>query len=364
MTDIDTLRADILAHLESIGIGKDKSPSKDQLRAIQDAHRREVMSTLVSRLGLSRLETSLSYIADGEDVDPTAISPYLVKAHADTWQSDLFQTAFASVWSVAAAPGWGRAQRYLVMDRQNKKLIGLFGLCDPARAISARESYIGWDWDQRKDRRVHILSAYIVGAVPPYSMLLGGKLVASLLASREVSDAWIDQYEIPVVLITITSALGRSSIYNRCRLVQDGRRVVDLIHVGSTKGYGDFHLSSDILRRLRPLAADDMSAASGWKIRIMSKAGRKLGLPDLAYHGVQRPMYVLPLIRDVQAYLRGEHDRVEYTTLSVDEISRLALDRWVIPRSIRKPEWKDFKASTLQDKLIADLNLDWQPRLL
>ena len=35
-----------------------------------------------------------------------------------------------------------------------------------------------------------MMDGYVVGAVPPYNMLLAGKLVTSLIASREVADVF------------------------------------------------------------------------------------------------------------------------------------------------------------------------------
>ena len=35
---------------------------------------------------------------------------------------------------------------------------------------------------------VDMMDAYVLGAVPPYNMLLGGKLVASLVRSRDIYD--------------------------------------------------------------------------------------------------------------------------------------------------------------------------------
>ena len=119
--------------------------------------------------------------------------------------------------------------RFLVEDAHNGKLIGLFGLCDPVFSVAARDAWIGWDLNARKARLRNVLEAFILGAVPPYSMLLGGKLVAMLCASDEVRRAFQRKYgegtslitgapaDGRLALIATTSALGRSSIYNRLR---------------------------------------------------------------------------------------------------------------------------------------------------
>ena len=38
------------------------------------------------------------------------------------------------------------------------------------------------------------MDAYVLGAVPPYSFLIGGKMVAALMGSQEVKDAYERKY--------------------------------------------------------------------------------------------------------------------------------------------------------------------------
>ena len=127
------------------------------------------------------------------------------------------------------------------------------------------------------------MDAYVVGALPPYSQLIGGKLVAALMGSKEVKDAYERKYlglesviskkenRARLVLLTTTSALGRSSIYNRLSIPGGPR----FVRIGATKGFGHFHLSGGIFEALREyLAASRHPYASGhrfgmgpnWKI--------------------------------------------------------------------------------------------------
>ena len=71
------------------------------------------------------------------------------------------------------------------------------------------------------------MDAFVLGAVPPYNALCGGKLIALLATSIEVRNAFSERYQDHVTLIsqrrvdarlalvTTSSALGRSSVYNR-----------------------------------------------------------------------------------------------------------------------------------------------------
>ena len=139
------------------------------------------------------------------------------------------------LWSVPVSQGFGRRLRFLVKDRQNDRLIGLFALGDPVFNLSARDKLIGWTHQDRCDRLVHVMDAYVVGAVPPYSHIIGGKLVAALMTSQEVKRSYERKYlgtesvirgkkhRARLVLLTTTSALGRSSIYNRLSILAGTR---------------------------------------------------------------------------------------------------------------------------------------------
>ena len=142
--------------------------------------------------------------------------------------------------------------------------MGLLGLGDPVYAIKARDDWIGWDTETKAKRLYHVMDAYVLGAVPPYSQLLGGKLVALTTACNEVRRAFKRRYaghaslisrkkrEPHLALVTTVSALGRSSLYNRVkyrdRLVFEG--------IGFTGGWGDFHFSDGVYESLAEFAAN------------------------------------------------------------------------------------------------------------
>jgi hypothetical protein len=119
--------------------------------------------------------------------------PRLELVEADTWQSDLFRLAGLS-WSVPVSAGFGRRLRYLVWDDSNEKLIGIIALGDPVFNLKVRDELIDWTSKDRAKRLVNIMDAYVLGAVPPYNFLLGGKLVASLIRTKEVRDDFAKKY--------------------------------------------------------------------------------------------------------------------------------------------------------------------------
>jgi hypothetical protein len=232
-------------------------------RSIRRRHEHAVAKRIArAESALAKHESKLlAFIASGREVDPQNIKPRLVQVEPDTLESKLFRYACLH-WSIPISDGYGRRLRFLIFDGNNGKLMGLFGLGDPVYAIKARDEWIGWDSSAKAARLYHVMDAYVLGAVPPYSRLLAGKLVALAATCEEVRKAFAKRYgnrvsvisgrkrEPYLVLITTTSALGRSSLYNRVKI---GRRVV-FESVGFTGGWGEFHFSDGVYEDISEFA--------------------------------------------------------------------------------------------------------------
>src|SRR5690606_37794637 len=195
----------------------------------------------------------IKHFASGAELDVERICPRIELVRSGTWQGDLFR--FASYyWRIPISEGYGRRLRFLVWDDYHGKLMGLFALGDAVFNLRARDDFIGWDHHRRMDAMVNLMDAYALGAVPPYNMLLGGKLIASLIRSQDVVDIFQAKYHDSVgvisgkskhaklVAVTTTSALGRSSLYNRLKL--NGQPIFH--QIGSTSGWGHFHVSDEL----------------------------------------------------------------------------------------------------------------------
>src|SRR6185295_9530155 len=147
--------------------------------------------------GRPRLRTKeaalLKRIASGSEICPAKIRPRLVIVARRSFEELLFR--YASLhWSIPVSSGYGRRLRFLVIDEQNDKLIGIIGLGDPVFALKARDNWIGWSNADRELRLRYVADAFVLGAVPPYSYLLCGKLVALLAASDEIREAFCEKY--------------------------------------------------------------------------------------------------------------------------------------------------------------------------
>ena len=381
--DREALRRDIISHLQSITLNGNRPSgalSKDQIRYMHRLHREAKRERIRQALG-NKLDRFVGEIANGDEVHPENIRPYLVEARSGTRHGDLFRFA-TLLWSIPVSQGYGRRLRFLVRDRENGKLIGIFALGDPVFNLRARDAWIGWDQAGRREKLVNLMDAYAVGAVPPYSNLLGGKLVTSLIASREVADVFEERYgdrkgiisgsrkRARLALIIVTSALGRSSMYNRLKLFANNETregnspVVELLKIGTTTGYGHFQISDELFSRLREFLrgtehpyVDGHQFGNGpnWRIRLLRVGLESIGLnADYTLkHGIQREVYAMPIASNSRDFLTGTDRELVFNHRSVEEISNLAKGRWVVPRGHRNPAYREFRREELLDPVRA-----------
>jgi hypothetical protein len=278
---------------------------------------------------------------------------------ADDEMAALFRLA-SLWWSVPVSRGFGRRFRILVFDKSNNKLIGLLGLTDPVFNLRVRDSWIGWDVRDREQRLAHVMDAYVLGAVPPYNQLLGAKLMALIATSDFVRGIFRKRYRSTrsvilkrefdgrLALVTATSALGQSSIYNR--LTFGGVKVFE--PVGFTEGYGHFHLANGTYASLKEylaLLGDDeidrfrFGKGPNYRLRVVRKALEYLDLPaDLLRHGIQRAVYMAPLAKNTAAFLRGDADRLHWHTRPVHDLVAWWRERWLLPRASRDSSFQSF----------------------
>jgi hypothetical protein len=359
------LRTRVLNLLQEQGfqIGNDglvlqRSYRKEQIRKIHALSRQERL-TLERPFVLRWLPKLLKYFAAGSEIEPTRIDPYPVVVEGDYEMAALFRLA-SLWWSVPVSRGFGRRFRVLVFDRYNGKLFGLLGMTDPVFNLRARDLWIGWDAGQRERRLAHVMDAYVLGAVPPYNRLLGAKFMALLAASDFTRAIFRKRYgksrsiilnrklDGRLAMVTATSALGISSIYNRLQF--DGDEVFR--PVGFTEGYGHFHLANgtyeQLRKYLRRLGDDEISrftygSGPNYRMRVVRKALAHLRLPpDLLRHGIRRAVYVAPLARNSTAFLRGDNERLRYYGRPVEDLVAFWRHRWMLPRVLRDSSYRNF----------------------
>ena len=365
------LKRKVRRHLKRVGFKRDEdgilylpADSKEAIRAAHQLQRSE-RSVRQADFLKAKFPQLSKHFATGAEVNPETVRPRLERVHSGSWQADLFKLA-SLTWSVPVSPGFGRRLRYLVWDDGHKRLMGILAIGDPVFNLRSRDEYIGWTGEQRGTQLVHTMDAYVLGAVPPYNQLLGGKVVAALLRTREIYDDFLAVYgaregvisrkvnQARLAAITTTSSMGRSSVYNRVKL--DG--TFYLKPIGYSSGYGHFHIPDKLfqdlreyLRKKRHSYADEHAFGKGpnWRMRVTRAALDMIGMrSNLMMHGVKREVFICEMASNTVKFLKGEEAELDISGLkSVDEVASKACKRWLVPRAARQTGYRQWTKQDL-----------------
>jgi hypothetical protein len=335
------IRGKILANLRKYGISWDRAEAKLTVPDFRQTQAKLAKHTNPSSdLYFAKVQ---KYIAAPEDIDILKVRPYLIpvdksEEHHRTWSYAI------SHWSIPVTAGYGRRLRYFVFDAQNDKLIGIVGLTDPVIGLEARDvKSIGWSVEQKLERLYNCMTAYVLGAIPPYNRILGGKLVALTVLFPEVRKLFYEKYKNSksiiekrqkkpyLVYVDTLGAFGKSSIYTR---------LLNWEFIGYTKGQSHIHITAngswELIKKVVPHEAFTTykyGQGPNWKMRILRQGLHELGLSEeMMSIGWQRGYYRCTLAENWQEYLRGEANRVIWKNRDEAELVDYWNTRWVIPR--------------------------------
>jgi hypothetical protein len=196
---------------------------------------------------------------------------------------------------------------WLVFDGSggDRRLMGAFGLNSSPYSLRARDTYLKWNGAGGDDRKrvglLCVLDMPLCISLPPYSRLLGGKLVAGLALTDLVNAAFVEKYSarLPrggslLAVVTLCATGLHCPIFNRIMLRPGGmyRRV------GATAGFSTafvsdrtIHFARGVVREAKKEMRKPLFAKS---MRIVKSALETCGLPGerLLKLGVQKGVYV------------------------------------------------------------------------
>ena len=242
-----------------------------------------------------------------------------------------------------------------------------------------------------KGRRIgtNILEITTCGAIAPYNHMLGGKLVALMLLSPQISNDYARRYnDAPTIIrsqlknkrvapdntlvwLNTTSLFSHgSSQYERLRLpagvIAPDQEEIRYHYIGNTTGYGTIQFSAKTVRSLDVV----MQAKRGFrdvnnifgegaspKLRKLTSGLKTLGFnPRLALlHHQERRIYSMPLFSGAGAHLCGLEDKAPNYVLQpekhVDASERIAdfwRCRWLAQRIDHESIMKDLCATQPQ----------------
>jgi len=261
-----------------------------------------------------------------------------------------------------------------------------------ARLLSSREGRRAATSVLRKAKAnrvgISVADITVCGAIPPYSPILGGKLVAMLATSPEVVEAYRNRYgeaqsEIassmagrPVVrpadlvLLGTTSLYGiGSSQYNRVkipasRLGGDARDAIRYVELGHSQAFGTSHFSGFTVQclenlvnhstggqRVKSIFGEGVSP----KFRKIREGLEVLGFPsnELLRHGRSRTVYGVSLVRNMREYLLGMDPEPQYLFSSSGAEASAAVAGWWEERWLsRRIESDDVLSAVAEHTLV------------
>ncbi|MBA7509345.1 hypothetical protein ES705_01295 [subsurface metagenome] len=284
-------------------------------------------------------------LAKGKDTLKSEISPRIEICKTQK-QHDLFRI-FRYYWSSPYSEYVGRRIRLLIRDDgiDGSPIIGIVALGSSIIHIPDRDKWIGWDKETRTNNIIYTMDAYVLGALPPYNYLLGGKLVSYILASNEVREIYKEKYKDVVTIIKrrkandlvclfTTSLYGNSSQYNRLRFKD---RLL-YVPIGYTSGYGTLHISNETFSAMQQLLVEKgimitnrFGDGPNWRMRVVRLASDIIGFNSniILQHSFKRGIYAVPLAKNFRSFLLGKADRPIYYNLPLETLVKFWKERWL-----------------------------------
>lgn len=299
------------------------------------------------------------YLIDGKSLDVSKIDPKIIEVKEGTEYETIFRWWNLVWWSLPYERAYGRQMRLIVWDKYHNAPIGLIGLQSPLLSWSVRDNYLKLPAKNRDFWVNQSLSAQRLGALPPYNYILGGKLVALLMTASVIRKEFEKKYvgyktilknrALPprLLFITTTGAYGKSSVYNRLKF---GNYAVAKF-IGYTKGSGTFHIPNTLYEDfIKYLEKRHYDVRRGYgngpsrKMRLITQAMESLGIPDGATHGIQRAVYLFPLVKNLLEVLHN-NKRPMWSNWRIYELTEFWKQRWALPRLAKRKEHLKFSAN-------------------
>lgn len=267
-------------------------------------------------------------------------------------QRDLFRM-LRFTWTSPYSEYVGRRIKFIIRDwgLNYKPVIGIAALGSSIIRIPERDDFIGWDTKTKNKNLIYCMDLYVCGALPPYSYLLGGKLISYIMISKEIREIFRNKYINQTTIINkrnssdlaaifTTSLYGKSSQYNRIKY----KDKLLYQRIGQTKGYGTFQFSPQSNNLLKEYLSEKEKKVGykfgdgpNYKFRFIKKAvdlleGYGFNSDLLLNHSIKRDIYYIPLAYNSTEFLNGRSRELSYFNYSLEEIVKYWHKRWFLKR--------------------------------
>jgi len=240
----------------------------------------------------------------------------------------------------------GRNIKFFIKDRVTNKLLGVVCLGSDVTSLGARDNFIGWTKDNKfVDGKLKYTSigTTICCAQPLGYNFLGGKLVAALVTTSVVRDAWKKLYGQTLVGLSTTSLYGIHSMYNSIPLWKT---------LGSSKGrialkpddaiYETWHewLKENQKEEYLKQTTQKEGVAgppTGVKQKTINMIFKAVGIKGSDYmHGFKRGIFYADIYENGKEFLRGEIEEEDLKMKKKYSEDSDYVMNWWKPKAIRR----------------------------
>ena len=240
----------------------------------------------------------------------------------------------------------GRNIKFFIKDRVTNKLLGVVCLGSDVTSLGARDNFIGWTKDDKfVDGKLKYTSigTTICCAQPLGYNFLGGKLVAALVTTSVVRDAWKKLYGQTLVGLSTTSLYGIHSMYNSIPLWKT---------LGSSKGrialkpddaiYETWHewLKENQKEEYLKQTTQKEGVAgppTGVKQKTINMIFKAVGIKGSDYmHGFKRGIFYADIYENGKEFLRGEIEEKDLKMKKKYNDDSDYVMNWWKPKAIRR----------------------------
>jgi len=276
-----------------------------------------------------------------------ALEPYVeMVEQGNSTQNEMWTLVRRLIHTMEFTANPGRNVKFYVKDKVTGKILGIICLGSDVTSLGARDNFIGWTKDNKfKDGKLKHTSigTTICCAQPLGFNFLGGKLVASLVTSSVVRDAWKKLYGETLVGLSTTSLYGIHSMYNSIPLWKT---------LGSSKGkialkpddetYDVWHQwlkenEKDEYLRQTTQKEGVAGPPTGVKQKVINMIFRAVGVKPSNYqHGFKRGIFYADMYENGKEFLRGEIEEKDLKMKQkyIDDSDYIM--KWWKPKAIKR----------------------------
>jgi len=296
----------------------------------------EIQECINQQFTITKLKSKLWDGTDISEICPWAFQVE-TKEQLDDWR---YLIRFTSSFKNVSNPG--RNMKFLVEDKTTGKYLGALTVTSDFGDLGARDKYIGWSRDDRyKNKKLNnVACGQAIIPIQPFGYnFLGGKLMALMITSDTIRNAWEEKYGDVLVGMTTTSLYGTFSQYNGLSTFKKR---------GKTTGQMPIKLPRPVVKRWEEYYGEKSKDKLGGFAKIYRECGMK---PKDYQHGIQRGIYFCPFYENTNEFLCG----------NIEKSSLIIRQKFVNYNSYITDWWKPkaekrFNKLQSEDRLITKLH--------